>query len=124
MKYLKAERVEDCLAELGQLIDGIIELVLNQQKNVKLPYIVKNTFRYIIKTIENDEYLRIFDIDAGCREVISILHYYNILNLKGSNTDEQKVYFTDCGILNYILRNNNYSKADTDRIIQKAFKQN
>lgn len=124
MKYLKAERVDDCLAELRQLIDDIIELVLNQQKNVKLPYIVKNTFRYIIKTIENDEYLRIFDIDTGCREVISILQYYNILNLKGSNTDEYKVYFTDCGMLNYILRNSNYSKAETDRIIQKAFKQN
>lgn len=80
MKYLKAERVEDCLAELRQLIDDIIELVLNQQNNVKLSSIVKNTFKYVIKTIENDEYLRIFDIDADCREVISILQY---LKLKG-----------------------------------------
>lgn len=124
MKYLEQLKSDDCLAELRQLIDDIIELVLNQQTNVKLPYIVKNTFKYIIKTIENDEYLRVFDIDADCREVISILQYYNILNLKGSNADEYKVYFTDCGILNYILRNNNYSKVDTDRIIQKAFKQN
>lgn len=124
MKYLKQLKSDDCLAKLGDLIDGIIEIVLNQQANVRLPQIVKYTFRYIIKTIENDEYLRIFDIDADCREVISILSYYNILNLKGSNTDEYKIYFTDCGILNYILRNNNYSKADTYRIIQKAFKQN
>ena len=124
MKYLKTGRDEDCLAELRQLIDDIIELVLNQQTNVKLPYIVKNTFKYVIKTIENDEYLRTFDIDADCREVISILSYYNILNLKGSSTDEYRVYFTDCGMLNYILRNSNYSKAETDRIIQKAFKQN
>ena len=124
MKYLEELKSEDCLAELRQLIDDIIELVLNQQINVKLSQIVKNTFKYIIKTIENDEYLRIFDIDADCREVISILSYYNILNLKGSNTDEYKVYFTDCGVLNYILRNSNYSKADTYRIIQKAFKQN
>lgn len=124
MKYLEQLKSDDCLAELRQLIYDIIELVLGQQTNVKLPYIVKNTFKYVIKTIENDEYLRTFDIDADCREVISILQYYNILNLKGSNTDEYKVYFTDCGVLNYILRNNNYSKADTDRIIQKAFKQN
>lgn len=96
----------------------------NRDSTHKVPYIVKNTFKYIIKTIENDEYLRIFDIDADCREVISILQYYNILNLKGSNTDEYKVYFTDCGVLSCILRDNNYSKADTDRIIQKAFKQN
>ena len=124
MKYLKELKSDDCLAELRQLIDDIVELVLGQQTNVKLLQTMKNTFKYIIKTIENDEYLRIFDIDADCREVISILQYYNILNLKGSNTDEYKVYFTDCGILNYLLRNSNYSKADTDRIIQKAFKQN
>lgn len=124
MKYLKTGRVENCLAELRELMYDIIELVLGQQTNVKLPSMVKNTFKYIIKTIENDEYLRIFDIDADCKEVISILNYYNILNLKGSNTDEYKIYFTDCGVLNYILRNSNYSKADTDRIIQKAFKQN
>lgn len=124
MKYLKEIKSDDCLAELRGLIDDIIELVLNQQTNVKLLQIVKYTFRYIIKTIENDKYLRIFDIDADCKEVISILNYYNILNLKGSNTDEYKIYFTDCGVLNYILRNSNYSKADTDRIIQKAFKQN
>lgn len=124
MKYLERIKSDDCLVELRQLMNDIIELVLGQQTNVKLPSMVKNTFKYIIKTIENDEYLRVFDIDADCREVISILQYYNILNLKGSNTDEYKVYFTDCGVLSYILRYNNYSKADTDRIIQKAFKQN
>lgn len=124
MKYLEQLKSDDCLAELRQLMNDIIELVLGQQTNVKLPSMVKNTFKYIIKTIENDEYLRVFDIDTDCREVVSILQYYNILNLKGSNTDEYKIYFTDCGVLSYILRNNNYSKADTDRIIQKAFKQN
>lgn len=123
MKYLKTGNVENCLVELRDLVNSIKDLVVSQSDNVKLHYIVEDAFRYILKIIENDEYLKIFDIDTDYREVISILEYYNILDLRCSNVGEYKAYFTDCGVLNYILRDNNYSKADTYRIVQKAFKQ-